>query len=739
MEERQQLQSAAEEACKQGTHTQELYLSVSNQEAQLAFTMEGVGAVAGLLKTTLENENFTQDLEAAAEEQISLESEITGFNGNNGDIGQPGTKFMSSTKRKRRGIPLQSVAAHVRITPHRTRTPDEKRWVALDAVLNPHLYHHVTLTEAEEMKWDTLYYTRLDREDILRIISLPPQIQLALPLLHTPDDVVAHELLRRFTLGISPDYFAKLDRNSQDICVAALAIGSTSQTESVGKKANTATIEEDGAVGASRRVLAYMRRGAEAQTKLSAERDEEEAVWVVLDQKLRPHFHRNEDQAAGERNEELHREADSREDDRNSWLKDDEETIVGASGSGGDVFNAVDRESNAHAGAEEYGVAGSKAWENHETLAAKVVEKFDIDRLKRLAAGQSLGKREFTGTTEGTQEVGVDAPAVDASIEEVFNNGEVSTMETAEVCVAPPRNTNDEKGSLGSINERRGGNGSGTCWQAFTNGDNPDAVEERNSQERLVHFVQQVFSRFFVREEETPVGRHMTQSLAILQEVALRLGRGQHNIFSGLNQQTAFAILFKYPQVPPSAEESNTSVVSEANTKTDTAAAEETARVEFFPGEEEPPTGAVTMAAPSRVEKQYISSMVTSTPSAHICEIDGGGGNGTSGERKDCHKMDMINGLELTRRGGFGPERLSHKNIISAASGAREKTGSGNDPEPKQKQKVFGSWEEIHPASLGIDSQVKDFCFTGKNEGAEEQVHPASFRSSVHKGAVWQT
>ncbi|CAM9784014.1 unnamed protein product, partial [Ectocarpus sp. 12 AP-2014] len=42
---------------------------------------------------------------------------------------------------------------------------------------------------------------------------------------------------------------------------------------------------------------------------------------------------------------------------------------------------------------------------------------------------------------------------------------------------------------------------------------------------------------------------------------------------------------------------------------------------------------------------------------------------------------------------------------------------------PRKLEKVFGSWEEIHPAALGVHSQEKAF-----RAGGGEGMHPASFR-----------
>lgn len=47
---------------------------------------------------------------------------------------------------------------------------------------------------------------------------------------------------------------------------------------------------------------------------------------------------------------------------------------------------------------------------------------------------------------------------------------------------------------------------------------------------------------------------------------------------------------------------------------------------------------------------------------------------------------------------------------------------------------MFGSWEEIHPASLGTGSQELQFWAREKSEDTGEKLHPASFRASAITG-----
>lgn len=48
---------------------------------------------------------------------------------------------------------------------------------------------------------------------------------------------------------------------------------------------------------------------------------------------------------------------------------------------------------------------------------------------------------------------------------------------------------------------------------------------------------------------------------------------------------------------------------------------------------------------------------------------------------------------------------------------------------------MFGSWEEIHPASLGAGSQeVQFWAREDTEEDTGEKLHPASFRASANTG-----
>lgn len=727
------LQSAADGAAGQSGRARELHGEISRQESELASTMEGVGALFSLLNTALEDESFVKHAEAAVEIQTALENEAIGYGDDSG-----GKKGRSQRKRGGGGGGPQSVAARVRATSHRNRTPDEKKWVALDAVVNPRLYHHVTLAEAEEMRWDALYYTRLDREDVLRVLSLPPQVQLALPFLHTPDEVAAHELLSRYSLGINADHFSRLDKNSQDECrrtktassyssssssscsahgMAAAATAGTGDNDTAdgtttkGGQINSG--DDDNIVGATRRVLACMLRSVEAKLKIPAERDDEEAVWCVLDQKLRPDLYRDSDEAAADRAEELHREADAREDARHAWLTTPE--VEASAGSrGGTMMGSVveqKREADEHAAAQ-------KLAEDREALVVGVTDSFSEDDIKALAAaaaGESVGAGKLGLGLVTTAAVGREV----AAREQEEGRGSTTTsagMNDREETFAVATATAASETEKHADEAQRRANRQTT---KYGNGDDDDdddgetskkkecKSEERKQRRRLVEVVDSVLPRFLVAEEETPLGRDMTRSLAMLQEVALRLGRGQRNIFSGLNPQSALALLRNRPS-------SGTASSTEEDSSAPAAAA--AATVNMAAAAAGNGRDGVAILENAAEGDQAITSSNAETQSPLSGERKSSSADSLDAKQPPCGETKSTSESESWGDSGGNGD-----------GGSTSNTGGGSTVSntPQKLEKVFGSWEEVHPAALGIASQEKQFL-----AGEGGRVHPASFRSS---------
>lgn len=92
------------------------------------------------------------------------------------------------------------------------RTKDERKYVGMDLILNPEAYLHISMVEAEQMRFDNDYQCDLAKTDLERIKNLPEQISLAMPFLHTPSEVTAHRLFNKFNRGLTDEEFASKDR-----------------------------------------------------------------------------------------------------------------------------------------------------------------------------------------------------------------------------------------------------------------------------------------------------------------------------------------------------------------------------------------------------------------------------------------------------------------------------------------------------------------------------------------------
>lgn len=823
MDERRELTSISEKAKTHSAHTTELRSGILNRTAELVSKMEGVGAVFILLKNALEEDTFTESLETAATEQEANENESLGFgetDSGNTDAETGGHPHQRYQRRRRRRQVLQSTASRVRSTPHTKRTADEKRWVALDAVLNPQLYHHVTVAEAEEMRWDTLYYTRLDREDIVRVLSLPSQVQLALPFLHTPDEVSAHELLARFTSGFSLNHFARLDMNSQDLCITT-PLTRITDAAAYGKEAPSVA-EDDSGMAASARVLACMRRGAATQQMLAAERDEEEAVWIEFDRKLRPQYYHQNDEAAGDSNEEAFRDADEREDARNTWLHADANgdmkctgvtsvvndteacemdgivpSCIAVNASVGCVRSAVEA-----GAAETPEVKSENQNQDTEAFARHIADAFDKGELIRMAMGQPRWSEHpatamtSIGTTTAAHDLGeggkrsenvaeqtTKAIAVENERAEDQNRSNLPNPDTDDSGMADKEITRGLSGRVGSTTWMP----EGTCAsrvsithhaeQVFASSRRTEGKASAGREEEvegshcaapaserrgltttnisdLEEIARHALSQCFVREEETPLGRNMTRSLAMLQEICLRLGRGEDNVLSGLNRHTAYTALLACDQTHVLPARGNDSAAAIASSTTDGERSRDQRRGR---GEEN------TTAKPAREIFEELPARRKACATS-IC-------NDEVKEPLQLPEFDMVpverfpslmssplvldqdSGSGRTSRpssGDGGPSDSSEgaKNAQAELTpGGTIKTSKARTvpsaPSTKHHHRLmFGSWEELHPAALGVGAQQKEFSSVLERNGTNVLIqetaatgdHPASFRSSASIG-----
>jgi len=94
------------------------------------------------------------------------------------------------------------------------RSCDEQKWISIDQLVNPSLYskdnieHHSLSNSFIEPTNDL----RLSKENILRIISLSEQIQLALPFLKSDKEKECHRLWNTITRGYGEEYYNGLDK-----------------------------------------------------------------------------------------------------------------------------------------------------------------------------------------------------------------------------------------------------------------------------------------------------------------------------------------------------------------------------------------------------------------------------------------------------------------------------------------------------------------------------------------------
>lgn len=106
---------------------------------------------------------------------------------------------------------LNALLDKVRLKESEIRTKDERQFVGIDLIMNPDQYLHLSTIEAEQMAFDEDYQCHLSRPDLERIMKLPEAINLALPFLHTAEEINAHRLVNMFYRQRDDTYFQHLD------------------------------------------------------------------------------------------------------------------------------------------------------------------------------------------------------------------------------------------------------------------------------------------------------------------------------------------------------------------------------------------------------------------------------------------------------------------------------------------------------------------------------------------------
>ena len=179
------------------------------------------------------------------------------------------------------------VAARVRHKKATDRSTDEKRWVALDVLINPIAYGHVSEAEAEEMKYDPEYAPKLPPEDIERILALPRVLQLALPFLFSQDEIEAHRLLCQYTHEEGEAHFRSLDKTGRVLegGLHARRVTSPDHADPLRREVSAGAQSKSAAL---LDIVLRERRLARLRSKQALELSEEEAKYLVLDRLLHP-------------------------------------------------------------------------------------------------------------------------------------------------------------------------------------------------------------------------------------------------------------------------------------------------------------------------------------------------------------------------------------------------------------------------------------------------------------------
>lgn len=189
-----------------------------------------------------------------------------------------------------------SLVDKVRLKDSDIRTKDERQFVGIDLIMNPHAYIHLSPVEREQMHFDKDYHCTLAKADLDRILKLPEQINLALPFLHTEVEVNAHRLLNQFLRGKDEQFFKNRDYISEQGILAALREDSGEGLTDI--DGNIMVIEEKDVQISEithdilvRESLRDRVRSLGVDDKMTAE----EFQWLQVDRILAPHMFTGEE------------------------------------------------------------------------------------------------------------------------------------------------------------------------------------------------------------------------------------------------------------------------------------------------------------------------------------------------------------------------------------------------------------------------------------------------------------
>ena len=180
----------------------------------------------------------------------------------------------------------------IRVKELEARSFDEKKIIAIDALLRPDAYGDISTKEAEEMQYDPLYTSDLSKVDAERILRLPEKVSLALPFLHTQSEIDAHRLINKFYRGKDTYSFEREDFFSEgDFPDENESVG-VHQGQIFSKK------QVEDAESMHEMILRESRRDRIRARKGSGDLTAEERDWLEVDRILCPDLYADEEEEA---------------------------------------------------------------------------------------------------------------------------------------------------------------------------------------------------------------------------------------------------------------------------------------------------------------------------------------------------------------------------------------------------------------------------------------------------------
>lgn len=152
----------------------------------------------------------------------------------------------------------ETLVTIIRKKPYNIRNKLERKWTAIDRILNPSLYEKFNNDSQHILNTDPDYKTSLTREQLLNIQKSPHRLSLALPYLSNIEEIRAHSLIKGIEFGRGISYFYSEDSRI------------------------TLTKDDENLLNQRKKRVASLR------AKLPEDRTEQENDWCLLDCILYP-------------------------------------------------------------------------------------------------------------------------------------------------------------------------------------------------------------------------------------------------------------------------------------------------------------------------------------------------------------------------------------------------------------------------------------------------------------------